>query len=111
MAKTSIRTFLESAVEVPVKRPDYKGDAPQYITYHLYGQTGTIYAESTEAETGTEFMISIWSKTDYTELLHDVKWALLNAHWRVTVEAEYFDSDSGYYRVILDAACVGESFG
>ena len=107
----SLKTLLESSVNVPVKRPDYKGDSPQYITYHLYGQTGTIYAESTEAETGTEFMISIWSKPDYTELLHDVKWALLDAHWRVTVEAEYFDSDSGYYRVILDAACVGESFG
>lgn len=107
----SLKTLLESSVNVPVKRPDYKGDAPQYITYHMLGQTGTIYAESTEAETGTEFWISIWSKTDYTQLLHDVKWALLAARWRATVEAEYFDSDSGYFRVILDVACIGERFG
>ena len=107
----SLKTLLEASVNVPVKRPDYKGNAEQYITYHLYGQTGMLYAESTEAECGTEFMISIWSKTDYTQLLHDVKWALLNARWRVTVEAEYFDSESGYYRVILDTACIGESFG
>ena len=107
----SLKTMLESSVNVPVKRPDYKGDAEQYITYHLYGQTGTIYAEGTEAETGTEFMINIWSKTDYTALLHEVKWALLNASYRVTVNGEYFDSDSGYHRVILDVACVGERFG
>ena len=107
----SLKTLLEASVNVPVKRPDYKGDAEQYITYHLLGQTGTIYAESTEAETGTEFWVSVWSKGDYTALLHDVKWALLNARYRVTVEAEYFDSDSGYYRVILDVACVGERFG
>lgn len=107
----SLKTLLESSVSVPVKRPDYKGDAEQYVTYQMTGQTGTIYAESTEAETGTEFMVSLWSKTDHTELLHDVKWALLNARWRVRVESEYYDSESGYYRVILETACVGERYG
>lgn len=107
----SIRTLLESAVSVPVKRPDYKGDAEQYITYKMLGQTGTIYAESTEAETGTEFTISIWSKTDYTKLLLDVKLALLDAHYLVVVGPEYFDSDSGYYRVILETACIGANYG
>ena len=107
----SIRTLLTEALDVPVKRPDYKGDAPQYLTYQMIGQTGTIYAESTEAETGTAFLINIWSKTDYTQLLHVVKWTLLEARYRVSVMAETFDTESGYYRVILDAACVGESFG
>ena len=60
----SIRTVL-SEVGVPVRRPDYKGNAAQYITYQMLGQTGAIWAESTEAETGTEFMINIWSKTDW----------------------------------------------
>lgn len=107
----SIRTLLESAVDVPVKRPDYKGDAPQYVTYQLLGQTGTIYAESTEAETGTEFTVSLWSKTDYTGLLHDLKWALLNNRYRASVQEEYFDRESGYYRVIIETACIGESYG
>lgn len=107
----SLKTLLESSVNVPVKRPDYKGDAEQYVTYQMIGQTGTIYAESTEAETGTAFLINIWSKTDYTQLLHDVKWTLLEAHYRVSVMGETFDTESGYHRVILDAACVGESFG
>lgn len=107
----SIRTLLQSAVDVPVKRPDYKGDAAQYITYKMLGQTGTIYAESTEAETGTEFSISIWSKTDYTDLLSQVKRALLNARYRTEIGPEYFDSDSGYYRVIIEAACIGANYG
>ena len=107
----SIRTVLESALDVPVKRPDYKGDAPQYVTYQLLGQTGTIYAESTEAETGTEFVVNIWSKTDYTGLLTALKHTLLDARYRVDVQAEYFDRDSGYYRVVIETACIGENFG
>lgn len=107
----SIRTLLETALDVPVKRPDYKGDALQYVTYQLLGQTGTIYAESTEAETGTEFAVNLWSKTDYTELLLDLKHTLLDARYRASVQAEYFDKDSGYYRVILETACIGESYG
>ena len=72
----SIRTVLSTA-GVPVRRPDYKGDDPQYITYQMVGQTGTIYAESTEAETGTAFYINIWSKTDWTALAASVKQILL----------------------------------
>lgn len=107
----SIRTVLEAAVDVPVKRPDYKGDAPQYVTYQLLGQTGTIYAESTEAETGTEFIVNIWSKVDYVSLLTDVKRTLLQNRYRVDVQAEYFDKESGYYRVIIETACIGAQFG
>lgn len=107
----SIKTLLESSLSVPVKRPDYKGDAPQYVTYQMIGQTGTIYAESTEAETGTEFFLNIWSKTDFTGLLADLKRVLLQNHYRVTVMGEYFEKDSGYYRVIVETACIGANYG
>lgn len=107
----SIKTLLESSLSVPVKRPDYKGNAPQYVTYQMLGQTGTIYAESTEAETGTEFLLNIWSKTDFTELLASLKQTLLQNRYRVTVMGEYFEKDSGYYRVIVETACIGAHYG
>ena len=97
----SIRTVL-SEVGVPVRRPDYKGNAAQYITYQ---------AESTEAETGTEFMINIWSKTDWTQLLTAVKQTLLRNRYRVTVLSEVFEKEDGYYRVILEASCIGAHYG
>lgn len=106
----SIRTVL-SGLNVPVRRPDYKGNAAQYITYQLLGQTGTIYAESTEAETGTEFLLNIWSKTDYTALLTQVKQTLLRNRYRVTVLSESFEKEDGYYRVILETACIGANYG
>lgn len=106
----SIRTVL-SEVGVPVRRPDYKGNAAQYITYQMLGQTGTIWAESTEAETGTEFMINIWSKTDWTQLLTAVKHTLLRNRYRVTVLSEVFEKEDGYYRVILEASCIGAHYG
>ena len=106
----SIRTVLSTA-GVPVRRPDYKGNDAQYITYQMVGQVGTIYAESTEAETGTEFWVNIWSKTDWTALVTLVKQTLLAARYRVTVEAEYFEKESGYYRVILTAALIGANYG
>ena len=106
----SIRTVL-AGLNVPVRRPDYKGDAPQYITYQLLGQTGTIYAESTEAETGTEFLINIWSKTDYTALLASVKQTLLQNRYRVTVLGETFEKEDGYYRVLIETACIGANYG
>jgi len=106
----SIRTVL-ARLNVPVRRPDYKGNDPQYITYQLLGQTGTIYAESTEAETGTEFLINIWSKTDYTALLTSVKQTLLQNRYRVSVLNEVFEKEDGYFRVILEAAVIGANYG
>ena len=106
----SIRTVL-SGLNVPVRRPDYKGDAPQYITYHLLGEVGTIYAEGKAAETGTRFSVDIWSKTDYISLPTSVRSALQNANYTVVVLAEYFESNSGYYHVVLEACCVGAHYG
>ena len=106
----SIRTVL-STVGVPVRRPDYKGNDAQYITYQMVGQTGTIYAESTEAETGTAFYVNIWSKTDWTALAATVKQTLLQNRYRVIVLSETFEKEDGYYRVILEAACIGANYG
>ena len=107
----SIRTVLEAAVSVPVKRPDFKGNPDQYITYHLLGNVGTIYAEGVEAETGTRFSVDIWSKIDYVDLLVAVKTALQNARYTCTVLTEYFERDSGYYHVVLESCCVGAHYG
>ena len=106
----SIRTVL-STVGVPVRRPDYKGNDPQYITYQMIGQTGTIYAESTEAETGTAFYVNIWSKGDYISLLKSVKLTLLRNRYRAVVLSEGFEREDGYFRVIIEAACIGANYG
>ena len=106
-----IRAILEQAAGVPVCRPDYRGDADQYITFHLLGDTGTVYAEGTAAETGTRFSVDLWSKTDYTSLLATVKSALQSSDYYVSVLTEYFEDESGYYHVVLEASCIGTCYG
>ena len=50
-----------SSLSVPVCHPPYKGAEDTYITYQLLGQSGQIYAEGGEAETGVQFAVSIFA--------------------------------------------------
>ena len=43
-----------SSLGVPVCHPPYKGAEETYITYQLLGQSGQLYAEGGEAETGVQ---------------------------------------------------------
>ena len=47
---------------VPVCHPPYKGGEETYITYQLLGQSGQIYAEGGEAETGVQYAVSIFAE-------------------------------------------------
>lgn len=58
---------------VPVCHPPYKGGEETYITYQLLGQSGQIYAEGGEAETGVQYAVSIFAEGFAAGLLKRVK--------------------------------------
>ena len=51
-----------SSLGVPVCHPPYKGAEETYITYQLLGQSGQLYAEGGEAETGVQYAVSIFAE-------------------------------------------------
>ena len=65
-----------SSLGVPVCHPPYKGAEETYITYQLLGQSGQLYAEGGEAETGVQYAVSIFAEGFAAGLLKRAKAAL-----------------------------------
>lgn len=96
---------------VPVCHPPYKGAEETYITYQLLGQSGQIYAEGREAETGAAFAVSIFATGFAEDLLRRTKAALESAGYIVTVDMESYDKDTGRTQIALVAETEGAVYG
>lgn len=98
-------------VDYPVCHPPYRGSESRYITYQLIGQTGVLYAEGQEAETGVRHMITLWgSHSDVYIMLVDVKRRLETAGCSVVVDAEFYDDDARLHRIVLDVVREGSAY-
>ncbi len=107
----TLKQILSSALDIPVERPSYRGNAPKYIIYHVIGQSGTIYAEGREAETGVSFALDLYSDGSYLDILRKIQTALWDAGIASTVEMEDYDNDTEYYHVAMIARRVGANYG
>ena len=96
---------------VPVCHPPYKGAETTYITYQLLGQSGQIYAEGQEAETGVMYAVSIFAEAFAGALLRRVKAALETAGYIATVEMETYDKETGRTQIALIAETEGGAYG
>jgi len=101
-----------AGISMPVCHPPYGGGEDKYVTYHIVGQTGTIYAESVEAETGTMFAVDFFTRTPpFAEDLATIRTALQTAGFASVVEAEIYETDTGLYHISMTASCVGGVYG
>lgn len=98
-------------VGVPVCHPPYKGAEPTYITYQLLGQSGQLYAEGGEAETGVQYAVSIFAEGFVAELLRRVKAALEAAGYIAEVEMETYDKETGRTQIAIIAETEGAEYG
>lgn len=98
-------------IGVPVCHPPYKGAEETYITYQLLGQSGQIYAEGREAETGAAYAVSIFAEGFAADLLRRTKAALEIAGYIVTVDMESYDKDTGRTQIALIAEMEGAVYG
>lgn len=96
---------------LPCVHPPYMGSKSAYITYSLLGQTGQIYAEGREAETGVMYAVEIFSPGYSAQLLRDVKAALEEAGYIATVEMENYDHDTDRHQMSLTAMIEGAEYG
>lgn len=96
---------------VPVCHPPYKGAETTYITYQLLGQSGQLYAEGAEAETGVQYAVSIFAEGFAAGLLKRVKAALEAAGYIATVDMENYDKETGRTQIALIAETEGAAYG
>lgn len=92
---------------VPCAAVRYDGTAPSYVLYSLLGQTGEIYAEGREAETGVGYAVDCYSPGRSPALMIAVKVALEAAGYVVTVELEHYDHESDRFQSSLTAILEG----
>lgn len=100
-----------AGLAIPVCHPPYTGDAPDYVTYQLLGQTAVLYADGMEQETVTSFVVNLYTTGRYTALLLAVKAALQAEGWIVVVDQEFYDDSVGKYRVVMTADREGAVYG
>ena len=100
-----------SSLGVPVGHPPYKGAEETYITYKLLGQSGQLYAEGGEAETGVQYAVSIFAGCLAAGLLKRVRAALEAAGYIATVDMETYDKETGRTQIAIIAECEGAEYG
>ena len=96
---------------VPVCHPPYQGGAETSITYQLLGQSGQLYAEGGEAETGVQYAVSIFAEGFAAGRLKRVKAAMEAAGYIATVEMETSDKETGRTQIALIAETEGTAYG
>ena len=96
---------------VPVCHPPYKGGEETYITYQLLGQSGQLYAEGGEAETGVQYAVSIFAEGFAADLLQRTRAALEAAGYIATVDMENYDKETGRTQIAIIAECEGTEYG
>lgn len=88
---------LLQPLQVPVSFQKYTGKATTYISFHEYHQTGEEFEEDAEAFTGHYIQVDVWSKTDYSDLVLNVKNLLTVAGFKRLDEADLYEPDTGLY--------------
>ena len=96
---------------VPVCHPPYKGGEETYITYQLLGQSGQIYAEGGEAETGVQYAVSIYAEGFAAGPLKREKTKQKAAGYIATVDMETYDKETGRTQIALIAETEGAAYG
>lgn len=91
-----IMTALQS-IGVPVSFQKYTGSAPTYITFFCYNQQGEEWAENREIATGFYVQVDVWSESDYTSLVDNVKTAMEEAGFIRKTAQDLYEDDTGIY--------------
>lgn len=100
-----------SALGIPVCHPPYSGGEHTFVTYQLMGQSGTMYAESREAETGMGYSVDLYTDGEYVTLIHSIKSALEDAGYSCVVDQEIYEQNTGLRHIAMSATIPEEIYG
>lgn len=84
-------------LKVPVSFQKYSGKESTYITFFTYLEQGEQYADNEEKATGYYIQLDVWSKSDYTELIENIKDQMRAAGFIRTYAADLFEEDTKIY--------------
>lgn len=71
------------------------------ITYFFYNEYGQEFGDGEEIGTNYSLQVDIWSKSDYSELVEQVKKALKeNEFYRISTNEFYEDDVKVYHKVL-----------
>lgn len=84
-------------LNIPVCFQRYSGKSETYITFHEYLETGEEYEDDEESLTSHYIQIDVWSKSDYTSLVKEVKNLLITAGFQRLNEADLYEEDTKIY--------------
>lgn len=87
-------------LNVPVSFQRYTGKENTYITFFEFLEQGELFADNEEKATGHYIQVDIWSKSDYVELVENVKYAMKAAGFMKTYAADLFESDIKLYHKV-----------
>lgn len=88
-------------LNIPVKHFKYIGKNTTFIVFQEYLEQGESYSEDEEELTGHYIQVNIFSKTDYTSLVKEVKTRLIGVGFKRQNEYEIYENDTGFYNRIL----------
>lgn len=98
-----INSILEKAFKnykLPIAFQQYEGKATQYLTYYTYS---TVFEDAVDDEFTNEVKygtLDIYSKTNYIQIIKEVKQILKENGFTVTdLGIEDYEDDTGFYHV------------
>ncbi|WP_019278814.1 hypothetical protein [Clostridium botulinum] len=84
-------------LKIPVSFQKYTGRKDTYITFHEYFTGGEEYEDDNEVLTAHYVQVDIWSKTDYTNIVKEVKEKLTSVGFKRLSEADLYEKDTRIY--------------
>ncbi|NFN85870.1 hypothetical protein FDF31_04725 [Clostridium sporogenes] len=84
-------------LKIPVSFQKYTGRKDTYITFHGYFTGGEEYEDDNEVLTAHYVQVDIWSKTDYTNIVKEVKEKLISVGFKRLNEADLYEKDTRIY--------------
>lgn len=88
-------------LNVPVSFGVYNHDADTYIVFLEYNQSGSMFADDDEVETGHLFQVDVFSKGNYLQTVKQLKKLLKEVGFRRTFESETYEEEMKRFRKIL----------
>ncbi|MCD8502945.1 MAG: hypothetical protein LRY71_16430 [Bacillaceae bacterium] len=90
-----------SEVGVPVTFQTYSGKADTYITFFTYLDKVELHADDKEFTTGHYVQIDVWSKGDYTQMVHAVHSRMKKAGFRKINFHDLYEKDIKIYHKVM----------
>ena len=85
------------SLNIPISFQKYSGASSTYITFFEYDQRGELFADDNEIDTGHYIQLDIWSKSDYSSIVSNVKSAMISAGFTRLAEADLYEDDTKIY--------------